>query len=229
MEAATQPCSSPRSSPRTEVLRSAVVVVGFFLLIGAALLFTMLALDIFTIPYLTPAAHSLARLLAPLVPLLFPLFLGLFLKVLARPRATWPKKTSWLLITGSWVFQHLQRATADAVALWAAGDVCGLRACRGKWVEWVLVLAVVGAQCAGLRWEAGYVDGWIDHLIAQEAEKKVKEDQDMMVRGEVPDGWDLEKADSAGFVGAVEEKTDLKHGETEEVLVVVVGEEVEKV
>ncbi|PBP19798.1 hypothetical protein BUE80_DR009309 [Diplocarpon rosae] len=225
MEAATQ----PRSSPRTEALRSAGVVVGFVLFIGTVFLFTMLALDIFSMPYLTPAAHFLARLLAPFVPLLFPLFLGLFLKVLARPRATWPKKTSWLLITGSWVFQHLQRATADAVALWDAGNVCGLRACRGKWVEWVLVLAVVGAQYAGLRWEAGYVDGWIDQLIAQEAEKKVKEDQDMMARGEVPDGWDLEKADLARFVGAVEEKKVLMDGEKEEVLVVVVEEEIEKV
>ncbi|KAI6714858.1 hypothetical protein JHW43_002607 [Diplocarpon mali] len=217
------------AAPRTQVLRSAVVILSFLLFVGTVALFTFLALDILTIPYLTPVAHFLALLVSPFVPLFFPAFVGVFLKVLARPRSSWPKRTTWLLITGSWVFQHLQRAVVDAFTLWGGGDVCGLRECRGEWAEWALVLVVVCAHCAGLRWDAGYVDRWLDRLIAQEAEKRAKEAEEKIARGEVPADLDLEKADFEGLVGADGEKRAWIERGLEEILVAEVLVEAERV
>jgi len=211
--------------PKTSTSRIILAILAIIAVIGAIFLITFLALDVFYIPYLSEFSKFLVLLLSPFLPLFFPLFLGVFLKVCQHK--TWPGKKVWVFITGSWVFQHLQRAVTDAIALYHGGDVCGLSECKGKWVEWVLVVAVVACQVGGAKWDAGYVDMWIDGLVKQEAQAKAAK---RAANGELPQGSDLEKADT--FEGVVyadvdEEKRELKARdeiiveETKEILVVV--------
>ncbi|KAI9049424.1 hypothetical protein LZ554_006458 [Drepanopeziza brunnea f. sp. 'monogermtubi'] len=207
-----------------------LTILSTLAFVGSTMLLSFLALDIIYLPYLSPLAHLVALLISPFVPLLFPAFLGVFLKVCRR--ATWPKKKFWLFMTGSSVFQHTGRAVADALALWRHGEVCGLAECRGRWLEWLLVVWVVAAQSAGWRWDLGYVDAWIDHLVDQEAEKWVRAEADgvAVAPGEASQERDLEKGDegfeTAVYRSAQEDKKQLAAMDAEdEVLVVVVSEE----
>lgn len=196
---------------KTTKLQGFIAAFAVLAFIGFIFLLTFLACDIIYIPYLSEFAHFLALIISPFVPFLFPGLLGVFLKVCQHKN--WPKKKTWVLITASWVFQHVQRAITDAIKLWGHGNVCGLRECKGKWVEWALVLVVVLCQIGGWKWDNGYVDRWIDTLIIEEAEKKAKEDAEKIAKGEMPAEIDLEKADnfeSVEYKDAEAEKRELK-------------------
>ncbi|KAK0114053.1 hypothetical protein ONS96_014900 [Cadophora gregata f. sp. sojae] len=217
------PTPNPKHKSSTFHILLAILTVLF--IISTIFLITFLTTDLLYIPYLSEFSKLLVLLLSPLVPLFFPFFLGVFLKVCQHK--TWPRKKVWVFVTGSWVFQHLQRAVTDAIALYHGGEVCGLRECKGKWVEWVLVGAVVMCQAGGWRWDLGCVDWWIDGLVKQEA---WAEAQKRAVSGEVLEGLDLEKADKFEglvYMDADEEKRELKARdemvveETKEVLAMV--------
>ncbi|KAJ5033570.1 uncharacterized protein L3040_008682 [Drepanopeziza brunnea f. sp. 'multigermtubi'] len=216
--------ATPRPSKTSLILAH----LGTLAFVGSTMLLSFLALDIIYLPYLSPLAHLVALLISPFIPLLFPAFLGVFLKVCRR--ATWPKKKFWVFMTGSSVFQHTGRAVADALALWHHGEGCGLAECRGRWLEWVLVVWVVAAQSAGWRWDLGYVDAWIDHLVDQEAEKWARAEADGGAQGELEHGPDLEKGterlEKVVCRAAQEDKQQLAAlGAEEEVLVLVVSED----
>ncbi|KAH7383147.1 hypothetical protein BKA64DRAFT_684065 [Cadophora sp. MPI-SDFR-AT-0126] len=212
----------PKKSSTSRIILTVLAIVAIF---GFILLTTFLATDLFYIPYLSEFSKFLVLLISPIVPLFFPFFLGVFLKVCQHK--TWPRKKVWIFITGSWVFQHLQRAVTDAIALYHGGDVCGLSECKGKWVEWSLVVGIVLCQIGGRKWDAGYVDRWIDGLIQREAQAEA---QKRAEKGEMPDRSDLEKADKfegVVYADANEEKRELKARDemvvevNQEVLVVV--------
>ncbi|XMA19793.1 hypothetical protein WAI453_012584 [Rhynchosporium graminicola] len=207
---------------KSNILSTIIVILTILTFLGVIVLLALLALDIFTIPYLTPFARFLALLISPFVPLLFPLFLGVFLKICHH--RTWPKKRSWVLISGSWVLQHVQRAVTDLITLIGdqkgkgVGGLCGLHECEGKWVEWCLVCVVVGGQIAGFKWDAGYVDGWIESIVEEDRRKQMVINEEARKRGEVPSRLDLEKAEVFDqvlyFKSAEEEKSILVVGET---------------
>ncbi|CZT10610.1 uncharacterized protein RAG0_15033 [Rhynchosporium agropyri] len=205
---------------KSNILSTIIVILTILTFLGVIVLLALLALDIFTIPYLTPFAHFLALLISPFVALLFPLFLGVFLKICQH--RTWPKKRSWVLISGSWVLQHVQRAVTDLITLIGdrkgkgVGGLCGLHECEGKWVEWCLVCVVVGGQIVGFKWDAGYVDGWIKRIVEEDRRKQMVINEEARERGEVPAGSDLEKAEMSkgvGFKSAEEQEMALVFGE----------------
>ncbi|PVH74449.1 hypothetical protein DL98DRAFT_30566 [Cadophora sp. DSE1049] len=217
--------NSPNPKPKSSTFHIIIAILAIVAIIGSIFLITFLATDLFYIPYLSEFSKFIVLLLSPFIPLFFPFFLGVFLKVCQHK--TWPRKKVWIFITGSWVFQHLQRAVTDAIALYHGGDVCGLSECKGKWVEWTLVVGIVLCQIGGKKWDAGYVDRWIDGLIKQEAQAQA---QKRAASGEMPQGSDLEKADKfegVVYTDADEEKRELKARDemvaedTQEVLVVV--------
>ncbi|KAH7369493.1 hypothetical protein BKA65DRAFT_386481 [Rhexocercosporidium sp. MPI-PUGE-AT-0058] len=220
--------SAPIPKPKSTTFRITIFILAMVGIIGGTILITLLALDVFYIPYLSEFSKFLVLILSPFVPLLFPSFLGVFLKVCQHK--TWPRKKVWVCITGSWVFQHLQRAVTDAMTLYGDGNVCGLRECTGKWLEWALVGVVVSCQVGGWKWDGGYVDRWIENIIKEEAAKQAKVDAEKIAKGEMPEGMDLEKANKCeGLVyqNADEEKRrlmardEMANEESKEVLVVV--------
>ncbi|KAG4431402.1 hypothetical protein IFR05_013113 [Cadophora sp. M221] len=201
---------TPKPKPKLTTSKIILIIIGVIGVFGGTILIALLALDVFYIPYLTEFAKFIVLILSPFVPLLFPLFLGVFLKVCQHK--TWPRKKVWMCVTGSWVFQHFQRAVTDAMTLYGGGDVCGLKECKGKWVEWMLVSVVVMCQIGGWKWDGGYVDRWIENIIKEEAEKQAKVDAAKIAKGEMPMGTDLEKADKyegVVYKTADEEKREL--------------------
>lgn len=201
---------TPKPSPKSNKLKIFLAVLAVIGLMSITTFMCLLALDVFYIPYLSEFSKFLVSILSPFVPLFFPLFLGVFLKVCQHK--TWPRKKVWVCVTGSWVFQHLQRAVTDAITLYGDGNVCGLSECKGKWVEWTLTGIVVLGQITGGKWDAGYVDRWIENIIKEEAEKLAKLDAAAIAKGEMPKGMDLEKADkfeSVVYKSAEEEKREL--------------------
>jgi hypothetical protein len=56
---------------------------------------------------------------------------------------------------------------------WGEG-VCGVNECTACWVEWLLLVSVVIAEIVTLRWDAGYVEKWVELLAEQAREEKEK-------------------------------------------------------
>ncbi|KAH6694231.1 hypothetical protein BKA61DRAFT_624379 [Leptodontidium sp. MPI-SDFR-AT-0119] len=195
---------TPKPRPKLTTVTIVLAILAVVGVLGGMILLVLLALDVFYIPYLTEFAKFLALILSPFVPFLFPGFLGVFLKICQHK--TWPRKKAWMFITGSWGFQHFQRAVTDAVTLYGGGDVCGLKECKGKWVEWILVGVVVMCQIGGWKWDGGYVDLCIETIIMDEAERQARADEAKIAKGEMPEGTDLEKADK--FEGVVYKSAD---------------------
>ncbi|KAL2063868.1 hypothetical protein VTL71DRAFT_4362 [Oculimacula yallundae] len=188
--------SPPKPSAKSNIFQSTLLILSCIAACGAIILITLLAIDVFYIPFLSEFSHFIAWIISPFVPLLFPLFLGVFLKICQHK--TCPEKKNWMFITGSWVFQHLQRAVTDLIRLigsWDTEGVCGLSECRGKWVEWILVCYVVAGQIAGWKWDAGYVQWWVDSLVAGHWKKQAEVDEEARKRGEIPTGLDMEKGE----------------------------------
>ncbi|KAE9369087.1 hypothetical protein N431DRAFT_427342 [Stipitochalara longipes BDJ] len=187
--------SSPAAPKKTSKLRILLILLTTITFFSTVVLMCLLAMDVFTIPYLTPLAHFLAIILAPFVPLLAPLMLGAFLKVCQHP--TFPGKKVWVLVTGCWCLNQVQRVTKDVRSLWSftgeedALEICGLRECKGSWVEVGLLLIVVVGQWRGWRWDVGVVDNWVEGIVlqavkAEEAKKLAAAGRDIE-RGVVQD------------------------------------------
>jgi hypothetical protein len=158
---------TPKKSSKLRIFLVILAVISTF---STVVLMSLLATDVFTIPYLTPVAHLLATLLSPFVPLLAPLTLGAFLKVCQH--ATFPGKKTWVVITACWCFNQVQRVCGDIRSLYSwtgtddALEICGFE-CRGSWVEVALLVVVVLGQWRGWRWDAGLVDKWVEGLVCQ--------------------------------------------------------------
>jgi hypothetical protein len=154
-------------------------------------LMTLLAIDVFTLPYLTPFAHFLATILSPFLPLMAPITLGMFLKICQHE--TFPKKKMWIFLTGGWCLNHVQRVCNNVSGLYLgksdSGEMmfCGLNDCRGSWVEAGLLVVVVVGQWMGWRWDAGLVDKWVQ-LVVTQARKQEEE------KRKKAEGSDVEKA-----------------------------------
>lgn len=170
-----------------------LAILRILALAGVAVCFMLLSENVFYIPYLSPLARFVYWIASPLAPLLFPAFLGLLLKVCQH--RTWPTKKKHILITGSWVLPHAVRAILDAFALWHHGDVCGLWECKGKWIKLVLVVVVVGMQARGWKWDNGYVDRWIAHVIKEDARCWIQGKAKTIANGDVYQPADSKKDD----------------------------------
>lgn len=168
------------TSRRREILHITSIILVIILSSGLAILLTLLAIDVFTIPYLTPFAHFLALILAPFIPFLAPLTLTAFLRICRHE--SFPSKKYWACITGVWVVNHIQRVSKDTATLYlgrgAEGEVelCGLMECKGAWVQSLLIAGVVLGELVGLKWEFGLVDLWVEGIVkgatAQEEKKR---------------------------------------------------------
>jgi len=176
--------------------------------------------------------------------LIFPIYLGIFLKVCAYPKKEWAGKKRWMLITGCWGFSHTQRAVQDIWKIWGPvykgkglEGVCGLKECKGLWVEEALIVLVVIAQLRGWKWDNGLVDRWIQGVITQEklaAERaKTKDSVERMEKGEeietavvVEDAEKRELMARDGIVVADVEEKEAVLVEIDEVEVEKKGEEV---
>jgi hypothetical protein len=231
--------STPKPAFRIKIALIILSMITFFALL---ILFCLLAVDVFTIPYLTPLAHFLAIIISPFIPLIFPFYLSIFLKVCSYPKTLWPGQKKWIFITAAWGFSHTERVVRNTWKIWGGvikGNgieaVCGLEECRGKWVEEVLILLVVVAHIKGWKWDFGVGDKWVDSVIEQE-EKKIEEARgkdavQAMEKGEVivgVDGGDEEKRELMvrdEIMSGGEEKEDLLI-ETEEKIIVQSAEEV---
>jgi hypothetical protein len=161
--------------------------LGIFF-VGTIVLLVLLARDVFTLTYLTPFAHFLRTIFTPFVPLLAPLTFGTFLKVCQHEK--FPGQKLWIFITASWAFQHVKRAWRNVMSLYLGraedGGVmlCGLDECYAAWIEEVLLLVVIVGQIRGWKWDAGYVDMWIDGLAKQglkRREAKTKNEEERRI------------------------------------------------
>jgi hypothetical protein len=163
--------ASSEAPKKTSKLRIFLFILASITLFSVMVLIIFLATDVLTIPYLTPVALFLGIILSPFVPLLAPLMLGAFLKVCQHP--TFPRKKTWVLITGCWCFNQVQRVCTDVRDLWSwaggegALEICGLNECRGSWVEVGLLVLVVLGQWRGWRWDMGLVDKWVEGIVAR--------------------------------------------------------------
>lgn len=91
--------------------------------------------------------------------------------------------------------------------------VCGLNECIGSWAEALLVLVVVIGELRGARWDAGYVQKWVDAL-AEESIRKERE-----VKGKIIEEWAeaMEKGEGEKELekGGLELKQEGQFGEKE--------------
>jgi hypothetical protein len=216
--------ASPAPPPKLNKLRVFLVIFAFLVFVSSVVLFSLLGHDIFTIPYLTPFAHFLGKIISPFLPFLAPLTFGTFLKVCQHE--TFPGKKSWCFITGGYCFTHMQRACKDVARLYVGRgengivELCGLNECRSDWVETGLLVLVVVGQWRGWRWDFGLVEKWVEETVnqakAQDEEKRRKilgEDVESGVDDKVDEkkelvggeevGGDMEKT---GLLVEVEEK-----------------------
>ena len=128
-----------------------------------------------------------------------------------------------MLITACWVFNQVARVCKDIGSLWSftgtddALEICGVRECKGSWVEVGLLVLVVLGQWRGWRWDVGLVDKWVEAIVAQavkaeEAKRLMAMDRDVE-QGTVGDenvvveevvGGDMEKVP---LLADVEEKS----------------------
>jgi hypothetical protein len=163
--AASEP---PKKNSKLHMFVASLVIIVFVFLVA---FMTLLAADVFTIPYLTPFAHFIAIILAPFAPLVAPLMLGEFLKVCQHE--AFPGKKTWIFVTACWCFNQVQRVCQDVGRLWSwtgeddALEICGMSECKGSWVEVGLLVIVVLGQWRGWRWDMGLADKWVEGIVAQ--------------------------------------------------------------
>jgi hypothetical protein len=176
---------------KNTALRIAVAISLVLFVAGTVSLLVLLGADVITIPYLTPFAHFLVVIGTPFVPLIAPITLGAFLKVCQHEK--FPRQRLWMFITASWVYQSGQRVLGNVMSLylgWAEdGGImfCRLDECHAAWIEEVLLLIVIVGQIRGWKWDAGYVDLWVEGLVKaglqQQEAKRMKEDERRMEEG----------------------------------------------
>ena len=70
------------------------------------------------------------------------------------------------------MLNQVQRVCQDVGRLWSftgtedALEICGVRECKGSWVEVGLLVIVVVGQWRGWRWDVGMVDKWVEGIVA---------------------------------------------------------------
>jgi hypothetical protein len=176
---------------KNTALRIAVAISLVLFVVGTVSLLVLLGEDVITIPYLTPFAHFLVIIGAPFVPLIAPFTLGAFLKVCQHEK--FPGQRLWMFITASWVYQSGQRVWGNVMSLYLGraedGGImfCRLDECHAAWIEEVLLLIVIVGQIRGWKWDAGYVDMWVEGLVKaglqQQEAKRMKEEERKMEEG----------------------------------------------
>jgi hypothetical protein len=176
---------------KNTALRIAVAISLVLFVAGTVSLLVLLGADIITIPYLTPFAHFLVIIGTPFVPLVAPITLGAFLKVCQHEK--FPGQRLWMFITASWVYQSGQRVWGNVMSLYLGraedGRImfCQLDECHAAWIEGVLLLIVIVGQIRGWKWDAGYVDMWVEGLVKaglqQQEAKRMKEEDRRMEEG----------------------------------------------
>ena len=172
---------------------NALVIAFYAFLFISILVLTLLALDVFTIPYLTPFAHLLKTIISPFVPLILPLYIGTTIKLYRH--SPFPSRKQWLFQAGCIIFQQIPRVTGDVASLYewerlwggkveGMEGVCGLNECMGSWAGALVLLVVVIGEWRGARWDAGYVQKWVDAL-AEESIRKEREAKREVIEEEV--------------------------------------------
>jgi hypothetical protein len=203
-----------------------LAVIFMLGLVSFFLLMCFLAKDVFNLPYLTPLAHFLGTVISPLLPPLAALTLGAFLKVCQHE--TFPGKKKWIFMTGIWCWNHEQRVWKKLAGLYLGKNddgemvVCGLKACRGSWVQVALLGIVVVGQVMGWRWDAGFVDGWVEGIV--EWETKLEEEKKAKA-----EGMDVEKAIVDADTEELVDEKEVVGGDIEESGLLIVVEEKEVV
>lgn len=184
---------------RTNMRLSQVLVTcGLaLLLLAPSMLITLLALNVFTIPYLTPLAHFILLILTPIIPFLMPVSLGILIKIWRSQEAKeLEKRKIWLLIVASNNYQHISRGTIKLAKLYTRAGVrpgvtggwCALKECSGAYFEAALLIGVVVAEWWGWKWEGGVVDWAISGLCREEIEKMRAAEVGHMEKGAMEDG-----------------------------------------
>jgi hypothetical protein len=144
-----------------------------------------------------------------------PLYIGAFLKVYKHE--PFPTRKQWMFSTGSIIFQQVPRVLKNMGSLYEfkqlgngkgsfgmglEGDgLCGLGECTGSWAEAALMVGIVVGEWMGWKWDAGYIQKWVDN-VAEESIKKVRE-----MKGEVePEVESMEKCEVDVEYEVVDEK-----------------------
>ena len=167
--------------------RKPVVIFSYAAFLILVLVITLLALDVFTVPYLTPFAHLLKTLISPFVPFLMPLYIGVFIKLYKH--VPFPARRKWMLSSACIALQQVPRVLGDLGSLYEFGrlgngfglyglgleaeGVCGLQDCTGSWAEAALMVGVIVGEWRGWRWDAGCVQGLVDGV----AEESIREER----------------------------------------------------
>lgn len=172
----------PETPKKNRMLRKVLAVLAINVFLFLVVLFSFLAADVYTISYLTPIAHFLALILSPFAPLIAPCMFGTFLKVCQHE--TCPGKKTWVFVMACWCFNSAQVVYRDVRSLWSwtgeddALEICGVRECKGSWVEVGLLVVVVLGQWRGWRWDVGligkFVEAIVEHGRKEEEAKRLK-------------------------------------------------------
>jgi hypothetical protein len=170
------------------------------LFIGVILVMTLLAVDAFTIPYLTPVAHFINIIISPFIPFLAPITLGIFIKIWrSKEMKQAGLRTLWLIISGSQLNNHAMRVWKELANLYiwpnakkgVTGAWCGIDECKGGYFEAALLVGVVVAEWRGWKWEGGLVDTWCVKISEAkrktDAAKVAAKEVDGMEKGGVVD------------------------------------------
>ncbi len=78
-----------------------------------------------------------------------------------------------MFVTACWCFNSAQRVYRDVRSLWGwtgedeALEICGVRECKGSWVEVGLLIIVVLGQWRGWKWDVGLVDQFVEGIVEQ--------------------------------------------------------------
>jgi hypothetical protein len=217
---------------KNTALRIAVAISLVLFVVGTVSLLVLLGEDVITIPYLTPFAHFLAIIGTPFVPFIAPVTLGTFLKVCQHEK--FPGQRLWMFVTASWVYQSGQRVWGNVMSLYQGqaedGGImfCRLDECHAAWIEEVLLLVVIVGQIRGWKWDAGYMDMWVEGLVKaglqQQEAKRMKEEGRRMEEGtlEVEETSTEAESGQDEKVALLVDVEDAKNsgGKQEEVLVV---------
>src|SRR4051794_15722978 len=101
---------APVNKPKVSMARNLAVTAGLLISSLTIILLTFLASGLFTMPYLTPLAHFLAKVVQPLVPFLAPVTIGILIKVMrSQEMKELSLRRVWGTILGCQLPQHLER------------------------------------------------------------------------------------------------------------------------
>lgn len=182
--------------PNHPRMRFALIVLSFWLFMGAIFGLTLLANDVFTVPYLTPVAHFIKMIITPFLPFFAPLGLGAFIKVWrSKEMKELGIRPLWLFTTGMHLNNNIMWVWPELANLYVrpnasngiSGGWCKIGKCGGGYFQAALLVGVVFAEWRGWKWEGGLMDKLIAMMCEESRKTKATKEADGMEKGSAAD------------------------------------------